>query len=41
MYVYRFHKSQIEKAGYKNIVEGTYLSKIATKRREEGIYKKY
>lgn len=36
-----FIKSQIEKAGYKNIVEGTYLSKTATKRREEGIYKKY
>ncbi len=34
-------KSQIIKAEYKNIVEGSYLSKMASKKREEGIYKKY
>lgn len=33
-------KSEIKKSGYDNIIEGTYISKKATKRREEGIYQK-
>ncbi len=34
-------KSIILKKGYKNIIEGSYLSKNATKKREEGIYNSY
>lgn len=36
-----FMKYIIEKAGIKNIVEGTYISKTAEKKREMGIYKNY
>ena len=34
-------KKIINKMGYINIVEGSYLSKTATRRREEGVYKDY
>ena len=34
-------KSIISKHGYENVVEKTYLSKNATRRREEGTYKSY
>ena len=34
-------KSLVEKKGYKRIVEGSYISKIAEKRREMGEYKSY
>jgi predicted metal-binding protein len=34
-------KSIISKKGYKNIIEGSYISKGAEKKRSEGIYKSY
>ena len=34
-------KKIVEKFGYKNIKEGSYLSKTATRRRAEGVYKDY
>lgn len=34
-------KALVEKKGYKRIVEGSYISKIAEKRREMGEYKSY
>ncbi|MCT4620942.1 MAG: CGGC domain-containing protein [Marinisporobacter sp.] len=34
-------KSIVLKKGYKNIIEGSYLSKNATKKREKGIYTSY
>lgn len=34
-------KSIIKKKGYENIIEGTYISKNAECKREEGIYKRY
>lgn len=34
-------KSIISKKGYKNIIEGSYISKNADKKRELGIYKAY
>lgn len=34
-------KGIIAKKGYKNIVEGTYISKNATLKREKGLYKTY
>ena len=34
-------KKIVNKMGYINIVEGSYLSKTATRRREEGVYKDY
>lgn len=34
-------KALIEKKGYKNVVEGTYISKVAEKKRESGEYKRY
>lgn len=34
-------KDIIHKKGYKNIVEGSYISKNAKKKREEGIYNSY
>ncbi len=36
-----FIKSMIAKRGYKNVVEKTYVSKNATKKRALGIYKTY
>lgn len=34
-------KSIIDKKGYKNVVEGTYISKTASLKREKGIYTSY
>jgi predicted metal-binding protein len=34
-------KNIISKKGYKNLVEGTYISNNAQRKREEGIYKSY
>ena len=34
-------KALIEKKGYKNIVEGSYLSRTSEKKRESGEYKQY
>ncbi len=34
-------KNIISKKGYKNLVEGTYISNNARRKREEGIYKSY
>lgn len=34
-------KALIEKKGYKRVVEGTYISKVAEKKRESGEYKRY
>lgn len=34
-------KGIVEKKGYKNLIEGSYVSKNATRKREEGIYKSY
>lgn len=34
-------KALVEKKGYKRIIEGTYISKVAEKRRETGEYKRY
>lgn len=34
-------KNIISKKGYKNLVEGTYISNNAQRKREEGIYKNY
>jgi predicted metal-binding protein len=34
-------KALVVKKGYKNIVEGTYISKVAEKKREGGEYKRY
>ena len=34
-------KALIEKKGYHNIVEGTYISKLSEKKREAGEYKRY
>lgn len=34
-------KNIISKKGYKNLVEGTYISNNAKRKREEGIYKSY
>lgn len=34
-------KETITKKGYKNLVEGSYVSKTSTKKREENIYKSY
>jgi predicted metal-binding protein len=34
-------KGIIEKRGYENVVEGSYVSKSASRKREEGIYKSY
>ncbi|WP_321328550.1 CGGC domain-containing protein [uncultured Ilyobacter sp.] len=36
-----YMKSIIKKAGIKTIIEGTYISKTAQKKREAGVYKKY
>jgi len=36
-----FIKNSIEKKGFMNIVEKTYISKTSTKKRELGIYKSY
>jgi len=34
-------KALVEKKGYKNIVEGTYISRVSEKKRESGEYKRY
>ncbi|MEA4988142.1 MAG: CGGC domain-containing protein [Anaerovorax sp.] len=34
-------KALIKKKGYQRIIEGTYISKVAEKRRERGEYKRY
>lgn len=34
-------KALVEKKGYKNIVEGTYISKTSEKKRDNGEYKRY
>ena len=34
-------KALVEKKGYKNIIEGTYISRISEKKRENGEYKTY
>lgn len=34
-------KNIVEKKGYKNVVEGSYISKNATRKREKGIYTSY
>lgn len=41
MSIYQCYEKIINKMGYENIVEGSYLSKTATRRREEGVYKDY